>query len=98
MGMMISQFATTWTAKLGRETFCTNLDKRLSQKKMRKNKPRKLNPLAPMKVKSFKDAVLALEDTLNFIESRGHSTASLTHIGSAVDAVASCTYQAAEPV
>ena len=42
----------------------------LAQQWMRKKKAHKQNPLASMKVKSFKDAVLALEDTQNFLESR----------------------------
>ena len=41
-------------------------------------------------MKSFEDAILALEDVQNFLEDRGHVTASsLTFIGPAVDAVAS---------
>ena len=39
-------------------------------------------------MKSFKDAIVALEDIQNFLEGRGHLAASLTYIGPAVDAVA----------
>ncbi len=41
-------------------------------------------------MKSFKDAIVALEDIQNFLEGlgRGHLAASLIYIGPAVDAVA----------
>ncbi len=43
-------------------------------------------------MKSFKDAIVALEDTQNFLEGRGHLAASLTYIGLAVDAVAALSW------
>ena len=46
-------------------------------------------PTLATKVKSFKDAILVLEDVQTFLEDRGHVNTSLTFIGPAVDAVAS---------
>lgn len=41
------------------------------------------------KITTFKDAITALEDVQNFLESRGHISTSMTYIGPAVDAVTS---------
>ncbi len=59
------------------------------QLKMMRKIAWKLNQAPPTTtMKSFKDAIVALEDIQNFLEGRGHLAASLTYIGPAVDAVA----------
>ena len=45
--------------------------------------------LPKAKITTFKDAIVALEDVQNFLESHGHMSTLMTYIGPAVDAITS---------
>jgi len=43
----------------------------------------------PLRITSYKEAINALEDVQNFLESQGHVSTSITYLGPAVDAITS---------
>ena len=80
-----SQYAMIWMMQHGRKTFWEGYGrKRVSQKKDREEEQQQPVP----KLKTFKEAISALEDVQSFLEDRGH-IGEAAAIGSAVDSVVS---------
>ena len=93
---MIYQHIMTLKMENGMKFSCHNWVSRLKTVKRCKSEmevdvqTESIKPHVPeAKITTFKDAIIALEDVQNFLESRGHISTSMTYIGPAVDTVTS---------